>query len=415
MSLSSTSTSNRQVLARVCRRAGWFLLPLLVALGFCEAIFWRAGECWPSAWVLKAFEDDPQTLYGPRYFAPGMNEIKLALLQKGNVKVLALGSSRVTQFRAPMFVPMQREFLNAGLMTNSTRDLVSMAALFIEGKLPAPRVIIVGIDPWWMKQKAQPDTSAGWLHGEERGRVTAAAHLEAMRRFLAKAEMPWLVLRPGAARKDAFYGYPAIGLGALSGNCYRTDGSVLNCSDIADYLNTGKYRDRESPPVIERIRTGGLRFGQTPGMDWKRAGEVIAALTALQAKGIEIYGFLPPFSTECDQALQQADGLSAWYQDYRTEFLQRMNAAGIVCVDVRSPATYGLTDDYMIDGFHPGDVLMTHIVEELVRRAPPGSTLSAIDLDHLRQLRQRPGVIPISLDPPPRLQPNVSPSLNPAG
>ena len=128
-----------------------------------------------------------------------------------------------------------------------------------------------------------------------------------------------------------------------------------------------------------------------------------------------MYGFLPPFSTECDEALQQADGLSDWYRDYRTEFLQRVNAAGIVCVDVRSPATYGLTDDYMIDGFHPGDVLMTHIVEDLVRRAPSGSTLSAIDLEHLRQLRQRTGVIPISLDPPPRLQPKVSPSLNPAG
>jgi hypothetical protein len=84
-----------------------------------------------------------------------------------------------------------------------------------------------------------------------------------------------------------------------------------------------------------------------------------------------------------------------------------VNNAGIVCVDARSPATYGLTDDYMIDGFHPGDVFMTYVVEDLVRRAPAGSTLATVDLDHLRQLRQQPGVIPISLDPPPSLSPKA--------
>lgn len=404
MSLSSTSISNYQTLMQVCRRAGWFVLPLFGFLGFFELIFWRARECWPSTWVLQAFAKDPQTLYGPRYFAPGMDAIKLAILRQGNVKVLALGSSRVTQFRAPMFAPMQEGFLNAGLMIGSAQDLVSTAALFTEGKLPAPRVIIVGIDPWWMKQNVRPESSAGWLSRESRSTVTAAAHLEAMRRFLAKAEVPWSVLRPGNARKDLFYGYNAIGLGALNGNSFRADGSVLVCDHIADFVRTGRYQDRESPPVIERIRSLSAQFGRTPGLDWERADKAIAALGALQAKGIEVCAFLPPFSTECDQALRQTDGLSAWYQEYRTEFLQRVNAAGIDCVDVRSPATYGLTDEYMIDGFHPGDVLMTYIVEDLVRRAPAGSTLATIDLDNLRQLRQRPGVIPISLDPPPGLQ-----------
>lgn len=398
MSRSSISTSNRQTLIQICLRAGLLFLPLLLAAAFFETVFWRSRECWPAAWVLQAFERDARTLYGPRYFAPAIHEVRLARLAKGNVKIFALGSSRVTQFRAPMFVPMQDEFLNGGMMANSVPELLSAAALFTEGRLPAPRTVIVGIDPWWMK-RGSPDAPAQGF-GVEGNAVSAVAHLEAIRRFLARPLLPRQVLRPGFDHKDTFYGYEAIGLGALSGNAYRADGSVLNCAYIADFLKTHTYRDRETPPVITRIRNRGAHFRPTSGIDWERADKVIAALAALKAKGIEVYSFLPPFSTECDRELETAEGVSVWYSEYRTEFFQRVKAAGIVCVNVPSPVTYGLTDDYMIDGFHPGDVLMTYIVEDLARRAPAGSTLAALDLENLRQLRQRPGVIPISLDPP---------------
>ncbi len=413
MSRSSISISNRETLVRVCQRGGLLLLPFLVCAAFLEVVFWRARECWPAAWVLQAFERDSRTLYGPRFFAPVIQEIRLAKLRKGNVKILALGSSRVTQFRAPMFAPMQDEFLNGGLMVGSVPELLSAVALFAEDKVPAPKAIIVGIDPWWMK-RGTPPAPARSPDEQNVSPVSAVSHLEAVRRFMAQPSISWEVLRPGFTHKDAFYGYEAIGFGALSGNCYRADGSVQSCTHIADYVKKGRYEDRETPPVIERIRTRSLRFGETPGIDWKRADKVIAALQSLKAKGIEVYAFLPPFSTECHQALQETKGLSVWYAEYRTEFLRRVNAAGMLCLDVPSPKTYGLTDDYMVDGFHPGDVFMTYIVEDLVRRAPAGSTLGAVDLDHLRELRQRPGVIPISLDPPPSLATNAAIHQEPA-
>jgi hypothetical protein len=402
MSRSSTSTSNRQTLIQVCKRAVLLLLPLLLVAAFFEVIFWRARECWSATQVLKAFDRDPKTLYGPRFFAPALLDIRLARLRAGNVKVLALGSSRVTQFRAPMFAPMQNEFLNAGLMVGSYPELMSALDRFNQGKLPPPKVLILGIDPWWMKRGKE--RSAEHVPNAENDRtISAVSHLEAMRRLVAQASIPWEVLRPGFSHKDVFYGYEAIGLGALSGNCYRADGSVQSCRLIADFVKKGHYRDRETPPVIERIRTRTQRFGETPGIDWKRADKIVDALLSLKAKGSEIYCFLPPFSTECDEAFQETKGLTVWYAEYHAEFLRRVNDAGIVCLDVRSPTTYGLTDDYMIDGFHPGDVFMTYVVEDLVHRAPAGSTLATVDLDHLRQLRQQPGVIPISLDPPPSL------------
>ena len=116
MSPASTSISEPPPLeAGACRRALIFLAPLLLFLGFFEFIFWRARECWPAPWVIAAFHHDPRTLYGPRYFAPDIEEIKLGMLRASRPEIVALGSSRVTQFRAGMFVKVpEGKFVNAG-------------------------------------------------------------------------------------------------------------------------------------------------------------------------------------------------------------------------------------------------------------------------------------------------------------
>lgn len=408
MSPSSISHSNRQVLARVCGRALLFLAPLLLLVGFMEAIFWRGRECWPASWIRQEFKADPDTLYGPRYFQPAIDEVRLEILREGSVEVLALGSSRVTRFRATMFAPMETRFLNAGLMVTNVSELESFASLFLDGRLPLPKVIIVGIDPWWMKnldEKSSPKLSPSELLAHPNATVSAAAHLEAMRTFLGNVNVPWGIFSPSHQPKDPFYGHNAIGLGAmLNGNCYRTDGSILSCEQIADYLATGHYVDRETPPIIERIRNRTMRFNPSSGVNWKKANRIIAALAALKAKGIEVYAFLPPFSTESDKALREIDELSTWYREYRVDFLQRLREAGIVTVDVPTPAIYGLSDDTMTDGFHASDFLMAYVVEDLVKQAPRDGVLGSVDLDHLRKIRTGPGVVPVALDVPPAMR-----------
>jgi hypothetical protein len=50
----------------------------------------------------------------------------------------------------------------------------------------------------------------------------------------------------------------------------------------------------------------------------------------------------------------------------------------------------------MIDGYHPGEVLVSRIVEDLIRRAPAGSFLSTLDAAYLGTLRSGAGVTPLS-------------------
>ncbi len=393
---SCTSISDRPPLGPVCRRAVLFLLPALLFFGAFEALFWRTRECWPASWIIGAFARDPQTLYGPRYFAPKMHEVKLQILQRGGVEVFALGSSRVTQFRGLMLRPWEERLLNGGMLVSSAPELVAFGQRFLDGELPLPPILVVGIDPWWMKRGLK-EPPVKEVAGDSGG----AAHIQAMRTALTRGKIPWSLLRPGVPLRDHLYGRNALGLGALSGNSYRADGSVLLTDWIIEYRRDGRYRDREIPPVIERIRAASHQFRATPGIDWEQAEMVIQMLVRLQARGCEVGVFLPPFSTEADRALRDSGQLSTWYAEYRTEFASRVEKAGLPCANVASPATYGLTDEYMIDGFHPGEVLITHVVEDLAARAAIGRRFSGLDRAHLQRLRQAPDVLPISLDPPP--------------
>lgn len=401
MSPSSTSISNRAALAHTIRRALLFLAPVLLIVGLGEAVLWRARECWPAAWVLAAWKEDPQTIYGPRFFTTNIAWIKGTMIRENRPKIVALGSSRVTQFRAPMFGPLGDSFYNAGDLVTSTAELEKMAALFLSGELPRPRVMIVGLDPWWMKiapHRDQPEPKSEHLP-EASPAISAAAHLEALRLFFSKPHFPPALLWPGTAVRDAADGRNAIGLGALAGNGYRRDGSVLQTNRVQDYLRTRRYADRETPPVIERIRAHTHQFWVTEGLDWAQAERIIATLRALRAAEIEVYVFLPPFSTEAEAALTADPALARWYEEYRTDLPRRLVAEGFTWANVRSPADFGMTDEAMLDGFHPGDVLMTHVLEALIRQAPLGSVLATVPVAGLQRLREAPGAVPLALDP----------------
>ncbi len=402
MSRSSISTSNGAALAHVVRRGLLFLAPVLLIGGFGELVLWRAREGWPPARVLVEWAKDPRTIYGPRFFTTNIVWIKGAMIREHRPQVITLGSSRVTQFRAPMFGPLEGSFYNAGHLVTGTSELEKVAALFLSGELPRPKAMIVGLDPWWMKiapHRDQPESTSEHLP-EASPTISAAAHLEALRLFFSEPQFPPTLLWPGTAVRDAAYGHNAIGLGALAGNGYRRDGSVLQTSMVQDYLRTRQYADRETPPVIERIRAHTHQFWVTEGLDWAQAERIVAVLRALRAAGMEVYVFLPPFSTEAETALTGDPALARWYAEYRTDLPQWLATEGFACANVRSPADFGMTDEAMMDGFHPGDVLMTHVLEALIRQAPPVSVLASIPVAGLQQLRQAPGVVPIALNPP---------------
>ncbi|MDE0839160.1 MAG: hypothetical protein OSB41_08915, partial [Kiritimatiellae bacterium] len=88
--------------------------PLWIAALSAEVLLWRVGETVPIRSVQKRMTDDG--LFLRQYFNQGLYRFKWLSANDPQSRIVALGTSRVMQFRRAMFGPRGSEFFNAGGM-----------------------------------------------------------------------------------------------------------------------------------------------------------------------------------------------------------------------------------------------------------------------------------------------------------
>ncbi|HTF55936.1 MAG TPA: hypothetical protein VK661_01595 [Planctomycetota bacterium] len=370
-----------------------FLVPLALAAAPFEIILWRSGECWPARRAADAMSKDGRALYMRRYFSQQFTLYKAEMIRRRSPDLVILGSSRVWQFRSFMFHPIEERAFNAGGLTQSVRDLESYADWVLRGKIPRPRVVILGVDPWWVK-RAEGDTPVDRNREWDEG-YRPVAHFDGIRNMILGGRIPWsLVLHRPKSISENFH---PLGLAAVQdGVGFRNDGSYFCGEAILEESGTTRaFRDRLG--VAGHILAMTSQFTPSPGIDWSRVDRLVESLRRLRAAGIEIHLFLPTFSEEAATAFRTSPGLGTWWNEYVESFPAFMAKAGFPCLKALTPSTYGLDDTCMIDGYHPGELLVSYIVEDLIRRAPAGSLLSKLDIGHLKYLRTREGAMPLAL------------------
>jgi hypothetical protein len=130
-------------------------LPCLVLL-IGEGVLQTSGEVWPMGRVFAYQRSHPGALF-LRSIDQAFYAYKYRGILETRPSVLVAGSSRTMKFRAPMFGDKAASFYNAGGMLNSLRDLRDF-----NHALPAPvtpKVLLVGIDPWWLNGRVAPQFS----------------------------------------------------------------------------------------------------------------------------------------------------------------------------------------------------------------------------------------------------------------
>jgi len=398
MSPSSTSSSDRARALRFALRVLAFGFPLLAPALVFETALFRTGESWPIGLVVRRQSQAPESVFGRQILSQQFNLYKLANIRNRAPAILVVGSSRVMQFRGFLFHPSEAAFYNAGGLIQTDADLIEYAREVRAGALPAPKALIVGIDPWWLKTGASPRqwvTDSPWSDAALR----FGEHVQAARSLLKSRDVPFGDALAGRLERTPAYGYPGFGLAALAyGDGERHDGSHLYTIGILDFLRSRQFHDRETPTILQRVRESSHQFTPADSLDARRIDAFIAALQSLRERGVEVETFLPPYSDEVLAALDEA--APGWWIDYRDRLPERLRAAGFVCLPVGSPASYNLDDRYMFDGFHPSEVFDSYLLERLVSMAKPGGTLSKVDVEHLRKLRSGRRVIPLAFSPP---------------
>jgi hypothetical protein len=400
LSISSSEANkiNQRIIIKFLGRIILFLLPLLLIVAIIELVWWRAGDAWPVEKALVAQQDNAdETLYGRWYFSQQFGLYKLTGTRHKRPTILVVGSSRVMQIRDFMFTPLDGHFYNAGGMLRNAFDLGWLAKAFEKRDLPTPEVIIVGLDPWWLRANRGLKT---WLTDEDEA-FSFIAHYEAMRGIGNRWSIGDLVDSLVLPSKSPYYNYHAIGSAARKhGHGFRKDGSrQYSPKMLLEYLKNPKYVDRENPPAINRIQQLRSQFTVPVFVDAERVQIMLKSLLLMQEIGIEVYALMPPLSSEVFKALDESVELRAWWQYYKNDFAELLRTNGISVIPVAPPTCLGLSDLYMIDGFHASEVYMAHIIKALVENAHGSSYLKKVSIENLSD-RIKSAPIPLAFEIP---------------
>lgn len=382
--------------AALAARLALFAAPIILAALPAEVVFHRAGESWSAARVAEMQLSDPSLLYGRRHMSQDYQIFKALVVEARKPDVIVTGDSRSMEYRDFMFHPIEKRFYNAGGMAQNNADLAAYAKLLEDAGTPAPKTLILNVSPWWNVAAPSPLSS---LSTARDAALTLPAHVFAIRGLYAEwwrdGKVPTRFFAPGFTR-DAPGSYTAAGLSALDGHGFRADGSRMYYTYVEEYRKERKYRDRETPPAIERFRRRDRQFDAASWSGWDRPEGVIEPLKRIRALGIEVIVVLPPFSNELEREIARSADLGPLYREYREVLPRELARIGVPCVSARSPASAGLTDGYMLDGFHPGEVFVSHIVERITASAAPGSVLKRVDAGYIEKRRSEKETLPVA-------------------
>lgn len=399
MSPSSTSSSDTAGLGRFCLQLALFLAPVAVFVALFEGAFWAAGESWPMARIAAAHEGRETLLVRPQYFAQSYR-FKFDRVRALKPDVICLGTSRVLQIRDLLFAPGTK-FYNGGGMLGSFADIHAYAEAVAEGTLPKPKVAIFGVEPWWIKEGLPPALPTWETDSQYADSCyVPEAHIAAMRALLKKEGLPWPGKLGFAYTPAPHSNYPAVGAAALSkGVGFRIDGSYQYDPElIASYFTKPEYQDRETPPVIERLRNNTEQFTKSYELDYGRVFGLHGSFQKLRARGVQVLVILPPFASECYDYLESKPPQQVWWEKYKTWAPENLTSAGFPCLPPACPREYQLEDTTMWDGFHPSEVFMARIIHSLVLKCPEGSPIRGLISPEIERLA-RFADHPLTLEP----------------
>lgn len=369
-----------------------FVSPLAaIAVAF-ELPLYLSGEGFSYDEVLDRQETEPALICSRSLLSQQFNVYKSLGMRRFSPRIVVLGTSRVMQFRGIMFSPIGDMMYNAGGMVQGLTDYEDFAERLSDGDLPRPEVLIVGIDPWILKVGPERES---WMSRDRFLRDDAfcfVAHLMAFRKTVREDLWPIIWARAWSDGFSPVFHLPTLGIGAASGGTgFRLDGSVSYEYMLADYLLDPVFRDRDkNSPILVRIRDRTEEFSPSRGLDTNKLERLVAALRKIKDQGVEVIAFLPPFAAVATEILDEKPQDYLWWAPYRQGLPRELLSAGVPCLNYGTPHDFGLGDDAMFDVFHPGEVLVSILLENLVELSRNDSLLREIDLVHLRHLRNRP-------------------------
>ncbi len=335
---------------------GGFSLLAGIGLSLLFALFlWRAGELMPlSEIIIRQLARG--TIYGSAIHEDGF-AYKLELVAAAKPAVIALGSSRVLQFRQSSF---SDKFINAGrAMITPAEGLEFMRALLPRHK---PEIVIIGADFWWF--------NPNWPYPRRLPRNSSldipALHLVESWLWEAKISVAdlWRVAVLGDVG-NYLTGHNNIGVAAIiRGNGYRPDGSRDYGLRYAGQDPT--FDDQGFANTLKRIETADAQFRYAERASIGRFRQLDQLLGFLKANGITPIIVLPPLARRVLDGMADRGAAFGYFADLH-EYAAALQTESY---DFTEPESLGAGDCEFVDGFHGGEIVYQRILAEIISQNP---------------------------------------------
>jgi hypothetical protein len=280
------------------------------------------------------------------------------LVNLAKVDLLALGSSRVLQFRKEMF---DCSFYNAGYAISSVKDFKPFLESIPREKYP--KVLLINLDQWMFNENW--DNLKGFVSDRKWAdsytkNASAKIYINFYKDLLAKKySIGGLVAKSNSLM---------IGLNSVNDIGFRNDGSfnygiqiiklINNDSTAIDYL----YKD-----TFRRILNGTERFEYSNEVNMKAISELQIFLEFCRKNNLYVVAFLPPFaekvylemehSCKYDYIKKLPGILTEIFEKYHFEFYNYTTIADCHSSDLET-----------IDGFHGGEVTYLKILIDILNK-----------------------------------------------
>jgi hypothetical protein len=359
-----------------------FGLPIALLLSPPSCVLFLGGELTPVDDVIALQVQEKRTvIFGPAYSNP-TPYYKLRSILIRRPKVVALGTSRVMQFRSEFFRSGEK-FFNAGGAVGPIDNFTHFLAEIPEGM--EPDIFIIGLDQYFFNRNVSRTVMTTRQELFINSNIT-----NTLRKNWWKVYRHYVQHRfnlKGVLDREQD-GMVLVGFNAVfNRNGFRNDGSYYHgqwirrgCTQNPDHVD---YLFRDSFSRIEN-GTRGCEWGTE--VDEQAVHELKRFLLKCAKRNIYVIGFLTPFPHAVYEKLKSEEDKYQYMFRLPFRIGPAFHELGFRFYDFSDLSTVGASDREVIDGFHCSEKAYMRIA--IVMAEQDEVLRKRVDLTFLRNLIQ---------------------------
>jgi len=326
-----------------------FLPPIIILKG--------SGENFTE--INSIIKKNDKYLIGYAYNEDNYGYLKWATLnQKPKYQIIALGSSRVLQFRNSMF---NTSFYNAGYTISRINDFRKFLQSIPKEKYP--RYLLLGFDQWMFNtnwDNVKNSKRENYWEKSFSYQPKFSTYISVYKNIIrGKYGFGVINIAPLEIR---------IGLNSIVNNKgFRNDGSINYGTQIYKLISNDKSaNDYKFQDTYKRIKNGNRRFEYGKVVNKRAIEELKRLLSYCKNNNIKVIGIIPPFANSVYEEMIKSNNYD-YLNNLPDEIIPIFNKYDFEFYYYPSASYCNSSDKEFIDGFHGGEVVYCNILIDILK------------------------------------------------